>query len=58
MFPPRFAAIARAQQSQTLSGIRLGESKAQAIIQNNPAWVNKTRFSNMLPPSGPGFALL
>jgi hypothetical protein len=37
-------AIARAQLSQTLSGFRPGESKAQTIIPNNLARVNKTRM--------------
>src|SRR5882672_5023659 len=41
----KVAAIARARRSQTLSGIRFGESKAQTIIQNKPARVNKTRFA-------------
>src|SRR5258708_4811459 len=52
--PPDSPLLPRAQQSQTLPGIRFGESKAQAIIQNKPAWVNKTRFHNAQPmPGGP-----
>jgi len=51
----KVAAIARARQSQTLSGIRFGESKAPAIIQNKPAWVNKTRFPLVMRrPEGEG----